>query len=141
MNKSDPKIFVINQPELIPVDELSLAEKDRKLRSLIASYDSLIVAYSGGVDSTFLVGVAHEVLGEKSIAVTSRSPSVAPEELEAASALALKTNAPTVLRNEALCYPEKNLGSGAFCFGSSQEKTLMQKSTKLSSRVLLLQEN
>jgi len=86
VNKTNPKIFVINQPEA----ELSLAEKDLKLRALIASYDSLIVAYSGGVDSTFLAGVAHEVFGSKSLAVTSRSPSVAPEELEAASELASK---------------------------------------------------
>ena len=39
----------------------------------------------------------------------------------AASALALKTNAPTVLRNEALSYSGKNIGFGAFCFGSSLE--------------------
>jgi uncharacterized protein len=73
-----------------PDIDVSLAEKDVKLRSLIKGYSSLIVAYSGGVDSTFLAGVADEVLGSKSLAVTSRSPSVAPEELEAASELAAK---------------------------------------------------
>ena len=73
-----------------PDIDVSLAEKDVKLRSLIKGYSSLIVAYSGGVDSTFLAGVADEVLGSKSLAVTSRSPSVAPEELEAASELATK---------------------------------------------------
>ena len=73
-----------------PDIDVSLAEKDVKLRSLIKGYRSLIVAYSGGVDSTFLAGVADEVLGSKSLAVTSRSPSVAPEELEAASELATK---------------------------------------------------
>lgn len=73
-----------------PDIDVSLAEKDVKLRSLIKGYSSLIVAYSGGVDSTFLAGVADEVLGLKSLAVTSRSPSVAPEELEAASELATK---------------------------------------------------
>ena len=39
----------------------------------------------------------------------------------AASALALETNAPTVLRNEALSYPVKQKGTGSFCFGSTQE--------------------
>lgn len=73
-----------------PDIDVSLSEKDVKLRSLIKGYRSLIVAYSGGVDSTFLAGVADEVLGSKSLAVTSRSPSVAPEELEAASELATK---------------------------------------------------
>ena len=41
----------------------------------------------------------------------------------AASALALETNAPTVLRNEALRHPVEDSGSGAFCFGSSLEIT------------------
>ena len=74
----------LRKPEI----ELSLDEKDAKLRELIAGYGALIVAYSGVVDSTFLAGVAHEVLGSKALAVTSRSPSVAPEELEAAAELA-----------------------------------------------------
>lgn len=67
---------------------LSLEEKHAALRSLISGYGTLIVAYSGGVDSTFLAAVSAEVLGSKSLAVTSRSPSIAPEELEAAIELA-----------------------------------------------------
>ncbi len=74
----------LKRPEI----ELSLDEKNAKLRELVAGYGALIVAYSGGVDSTYLAGVAHEVLGDKALAVTSRSPSVAPEELEAAAELA-----------------------------------------------------
>jgi len=74
----------LKKPEI----EFSLEEKDAKLRALIAGYGAVIVAYSGGVDSTFLAGVAHEVLGENALAVTSRSPSVAPEELYSATALA-----------------------------------------------------
>jgi len=66
----------------------ALDVKFADLKKLVSGYGSLIVAYSGGVDSTFLAAVAHEVLGPNTLSVTSRSPSVAPEELEAAIALA-----------------------------------------------------
>ena len=66
----------------------ALGLKFADLKKLVSGYGSLIVAYSGGVDSTFLAAVAHEVLGANTLSVTSRSPSVAPEELEAAIALA-----------------------------------------------------
>jgi uncharacterized protein len=74
--------------DIVATSSRSLAEKDAFLRSLIGGYETLIVAYSGGVDSTFLAAVSHDVLGAKSLAITSRSPSIAPEELEAAIDLA-----------------------------------------------------
>ena len=72
---------------MVIVDK-TLDRKFADLKKLVSGYGSLIVAYSGGVDSTFLAAVAHEVLGVNTLSVTSRSPSVAPEELEAAIALA-----------------------------------------------------
>ena len=59
-------------------------EKYEKLRELIRSYGSCLVAYSGGVDSVLLAWVAHEVLGEKSLAVIADSPSLPRRELEEA---------------------------------------------------------
>jgi uncharacterized protein len=63
-------------------------EKLERLREVVADASSAIVAYSGGADSAFLADVAHEVLGDRALAVTAVSPSLAPEERDAARALA-----------------------------------------------------
>lgn len=63
-------------------------EKLQRLQSIIGGYGSLIVAYSGGVDSAYLMSVAHEVLGEKAMAVTAKSPSLPASELAEATELA-----------------------------------------------------
>ncbi|HZM05571.1 MAG TPA: ATP-dependent sacrificial sulfur transferase LarE [Candidatus Saccharimonadales bacterium] len=71
------------------------------LQSLLRSYDSCLVAYSGGVDSAFLAYVAHEVLGEKSLAVLADSPSLPRRELEEAVAVAEKFAIPLrIVRTE-----------------------------------------
>jgi uncharacterized protein len=50
-------------------------EKERGLLEALGALDSLIVAYSGGVDSAYLAAAAHRALGEKVIAITAVSPS------------------------------------------------------------------
>jgi uncharacterized protein len=59
-------------------------QKFERLRALLKSYGSCLVAYSGGVDSVFLARVAHEVLGERALAAIAESPSLPRRELEEA---------------------------------------------------------
>ncbi len=60
--------------------ESNIREKSEKLKKSILEKGSVAVAFSGGVDSTFLLKVAHEVLGDKCIAVTAKSPAFPKSE-------------------------------------------------------------
>lgn len=66
----------------------SLQEKYEVLKEYIKSLNSVAVAFSSGVDSTFLLRVAHDVLGDQAIAVTARSCSFPERELNEAIAFA-----------------------------------------------------
>jgi uncharacterized protein len=63
----------------------SLKQKWEALANELAAYQSAVVAYSGGVDSSFLAYTAAQVLGEQMVAVTEVSTLEAQEALEAAS--------------------------------------------------------
>jgi len=62
--------------------------KRRKLEALIRGLDHAVVAYSGGIDSTLVLKVAAEQLGDAAVAVTAVSPSLAKDDLEESGKIA-----------------------------------------------------
>lgn len=73
---------------------MNLEEKETKLEELLRDMKDVIVAYSGGVDSAYLAWKAHQVLGDRALAVTGDSASVPSQQrrmaLEVASRFRLR---------------------------------------------------
>src|SRR5215831_15389357 len=68
-------------------EEVSLDEKDKRLRQLVRDFGSVIIAFSGGVDSAYLAYVASDELGERALAVTGDSASYPTFQRELADQL------------------------------------------------------
>jgi len=68
--------------------ELEIAEKLAALKNRLQELGSVLVCYSGGVDSALLLAISHRVLGTKAVAFTAISPSLAAVEQDAAVSLA-----------------------------------------------------
>jgi len=96
--------------------------KLRKLEARLAELKSVMVAYSGGVDSAFLAATAHRVLGDRMLAVLADSPSLARRDMEQARAFAQLLAMPLeVIATEELDRPEYARNDANRCFHCKDE--------------------
>ena len=98
------------------------SDKLNRLRDLLRSYGSCLVAYSGGVDSVFLARVAHDVLGAKSLAAIADSPSLPRRELEEALEIARQFKIPVqVVQTQEFNNPEYLANPNNRCYFCKHE--------------------
>ncbi|MGO9832345.1 MAG: ATP-dependent sacrificial sulfur transferase LarE [Myxococcaceae bacterium] len=88
-------------PERLAGLGAAAAPKLARMRAALGELGSALVAFSGGVDSTFVLQVALDVLGPRAVALTALSASVAPEERREAIRLAQLLGAQHVLVDSA----------------------------------------
>ena len=63
---------------------MELMDKERKLEDLLKSMAPAVIAFSGGVDSSYLAYKAYEILGDQALAVMAESASVASHQRQMA---------------------------------------------------------
>ena len=99
-----------------------MEEKLANLKRILSNMGSALIAFSGGVDSTFLLKVAHDVLGEKTVAVTASSETYPASELEAARRIARELGAThLIIQTEELSKQEFVKNSPQRCYFCKKE--------------------
>jgi len=100
-----------------PLNGTATAAKMAVLEQALAALPSLMVAYSGGVDSAFLAAVAWRVMGQRMVAVLADSASLARRELVEAKAFAASQGFPLqIIATEELSKPDYARNDANRCF-------------------------
>jgi uncharacterized protein len=106
----------------MPSPPASLDAKLAQLEAELRRMGRLLVAYSGGVDSSYLAATAHRVLGQDMLAVIADSPSLARAHLADAVAFATEQNFPVeVISTSELDRPQYARNDGQRCFHCKDE--------------------
>lgn len=101
---------------------MDLETKATSLREIFRDMGSVVIGYSGGIDSTLVAQVAHEALGERALAVIADSESLMRSEFQAAIELAKSLNISLrVVRTEELANPNYSSNPANRCFFCKDE--------------------
>jgi pyridinium-3,5-biscarboxylic acid mononucleotide sulfurtransferase len=85
--------FHVNTERVEALDAETQTKYER-LQTILREMESVLIAYSGGVDSALLLKVAHDVLGDRAVGAIASSPAYAPEETREAIEVAAQMDIP-----------------------------------------------
>lgn len=112
---------------------MTLTEKSELLHDTLRETGSLLVAYSGGTDSAFLAYSAHQILGDRMLAVIADSASLPRKELAGALAFTAAHGIPTqILQTGELDRPDYLRNDSQRCFFCKDELFTQMEAARLS---------
>ena len=115
---------------------MSLNEKTKKLKLLIQKMDRVLVAFSGGVDSTLVLAIAKDVLGSNVLAVTAYSDSLPDREANACQKLSQEIGAEHLfIHTKEMGNPNYQANPANRCYHCKTELYSCLKKTALENNI------